>query len=309
MRNSIILISPYFGKLPNYFKLFLKSCEFNNTIEWLIFTDENIDFKKDIPNNVHIYYIEFEQLIELIKNKLHLDVKISKPYKLCDFKPAYGIIFEDYIKDFDFWGYCDMDLIFGDIRSFITEEILNQYNKILNRGHLTLYRNNKICNNYFKLSHNEIDYIKIFNNEKIYGFDEWNGIYKLLKYNNIPQYHKEFIADINPKKMRFYMTKLKNYYYQVFYWENGKVYHCYYYKGDVYKEEVCYIHFQKRHFPTIRFDVNKALSFYITPNGFFPKVSEPNIIDFLRYNGYKISQPINFYYELLRKKYIKNMRG
>ena len=46
-----------------------------------------------------------------------------------------------FVKKYDFWGYCDLDLIFGDIRKFVNEEVLNTYEKIYNRGHLTLFKN------------------------------------------------------------------------------------------------------------------------------------------------------------------------
>jgi len=29
-----------------------------------------------------------------------------------------------------FWGYCDIDLIFGNIRAFMTDELLNEYDII-----------------------------------------------------------------------------------------------------------------------------------------------------------------------------------
>ena len=39
---------------------------------------------------------------------------IEDAYKLTDFKPAYGEIFQDYIIQYDFWGFTDIDLIYGD---------------------------------------------------------------------------------------------------------------------------------------------------------------------------------------------------
>ena len=44
---------------------------------------------------------------------------VNSPYKLCDYKPVYGLIFDEDLQDYDFWGHCDVDLIFGDIRKFI----------------------------------------------------------------------------------------------------------------------------------------------------------------------------------------------
>ena len=36
---SIAIVLPYFGKLPNYFPLFLESCRKNPTVNWLFYTD------------------------------------------------------------------------------------------------------------------------------------------------------------------------------------------------------------------------------------------------------------------------------
>ena len=43
---------------------------------------------------------------------------------MCDYKVAYGEMFQDYIKEYDFWGHCDMDMIFGE-ENFINEIIWN----------------------------------------------------------------------------------------------------------------------------------------------------------------------------------------
>ena len=59
---KVALIVLYFGKLPNYFSLFLKSCEVNKDFTWLIFTDDETEFnypenvKKIDMKNVKIYF-------------------------------------------------------------------------------------------------------------------------------------------------------------------------------------------------------------------------------------------------------------
>lgn len=36
---KVAIILPYFGKLPNYFQLWIKSAEMNKDFDFLIFTD------------------------------------------------------------------------------------------------------------------------------------------------------------------------------------------------------------------------------------------------------------------------------
>ena len=126
--SSICLVILYFGKLPNYFNLWLTSCKYNNTINFLLFTDDKT--KYDYPNNVRVIYTTFEEIRNQIQSKFDFRITLEKPYKLCDFKPAYGYIFNKYLKGYDFWGHCDLDVIFGNLRKFLPEEILKEYDKI-----------------------------------------------------------------------------------------------------------------------------------------------------------------------------------
>ena len=107
------------------------------------------------------------------KKKIGFDVCIPSPYKLCDFKPAYGFLFEDYIQDYEYWGHCDCDLVFGDLETLLTPILKEGYDKIFAAGHLTLYRNTAENNRRFMkpLRGREI-YKEAFTTNKIYVFDE-----------------------------------------------------------------------------------------------------------------------------------------
>lgn len=173
-KNKIIILICYYGQFPWYFPYFLHSCKFNRTIDFLIFSD--IEHQFTLPVNVKIINKLVDDVKELASIKLGIKVNIDFPYKLCDFKPAYGLIFEDYIKGYDFWGQSDIDIIYGNIRNFITEDLLDQYDFISIRHDYTsgcfgLYKNNKLMNNIFKHSK---DYKTVFCNPKHYCFDECN---------------------------------------------------------------------------------------------------------------------------------------
>jgi hypothetical protein len=46
-----------------------------------------------LPSNLRVIKKEFKDIQRLIKNKFNkLDISLDSPYKLCDFKPAYGYI-------------------------------------------------------------------------------------------------------------------------------------------------------------------------------------------------------------------------
>ena len=122
---------------------------------------------------------------------LGFDVAVESGYKLCDFKPAYGHIFADYIREYDFWGYCDVDVIFGNIRSFITDELLSEYDVINARhdyltGCFSLYRNTPYFRELFRQSK---DYQRVFTDTRNFFFDETNFAFeafeKSLHYSQI----------------------------------------------------------------------------------------------------------------------------
>lgn len=173
-KNKIIILICYYGQFPWYFPYFLHSCKFNLTIDFLIFSD--IEYQFRLSPNVKIINKSISEIKELFCKKLGFTVNIDLPYKFCDFKPAYGLIFEDYTKGYDFWGQSDIDVIYGNIRKFMNSTLLDKYDFISLRhdyttGCFALYRNNSLMNNIFKRSK---DYKHVFCNSQHYCFDECN---------------------------------------------------------------------------------------------------------------------------------------
>lgn len=140
--KTILFICPYFGKLPiAHMKLWLLSCEKNPTINWLILTDDYTEELK-YPSNVKVVYTTLEAIKQQVQKMFDFPIYLDHPYKLCDYKPAYGYIFPEYTKGYDYWGHCDMtDCIFGNLRKFLTDEFLTGADKFLYLGHMTIYRN------------------------------------------------------------------------------------------------------------------------------------------------------------------------
>lgn len=152
---KIVIVIPYFGKWPKYFNVFLKSCAYNNWLDIIFFTDCEIPAKK--YKNVIFYPSSLEILSALASNKLRQEYNITKPYKLCDFRPCYGLIFEDYLKDYDYWGYGDIDLIYGDLEPFIINKIKDGFDVLSNRkeilsGSLSFFKNTDLLKNLYAKS-------------------------------------------------------------------------------------------------------------------------------------------------------------
>ena len=297
MKNKIILIACYFGKLPNYFQFWQESCFYNKNIDFIFFTDQEVVKKRE---NFKIINITFESIAKVIKDKIGFIPSKMQPYKLCDFKPAYGKIFEEYIKDYDFFGYCDIDLVFGNIEKYINEEILKYNDVILNLGHLTIYRNIEEYRNLFQKDGGIYDYKIIYSNAENYAFDEMSGMHRIFQKNGIEPYMDIPIADIDKKYSRYRLYDRPNYHKQIFVYDKG-IYRYYILKNKIYKEEFLYLHFQKK---KINIYVENKGRYIIARGGFFPLNNLEN--DLAKYNiDYGKGKEFLELIEYVRKKVIQ----
>jgi hypothetical protein len=151
-QKKIIFLMPYFGHFPEWFPFYLESCRWNPTIDWLFFTDCLIP--KDAPSNVQFIQISFEKYQQLVSERLDINFKPASPYKICDIRPAFGYIHQEYIESYDYFGFSDVDIIYGNLRAFYTDYVL-RYNTLsthLDRvsGHLFLMKNNEQWINSFR---------------------------------------------------------------------------------------------------------------------------------------------------------------
>lgn len=253
MKVSIII--PYLGKFPPSFPLFLKSCEFNNDYNWILLTDNTDNYS--FPVNVNRINITFEELRQLIQKKFDYKLCLKDPYKLCDFKVAYGYIFSDLLKDSDWWGFSDCDLVYGKLSDFLTEDIFSYYDKIFTTGHIALFKNNLKVNRCFMDDYEGINYAKhVFTSPKIFGFDEMI-INELFLQNGLKIYTEDLSANISVYYYKYRLVKrnfnLKRYmtedYTPAHYeWKNGKLKRNYFSEDDGrnIENEFAYIHFQQR---------------------------------------------------------------
>ena len=176
MSNCIGLIQVYFGELPSYFGLFINSVV-NKPFDLLFFSDN--EKPEHLPLNVFWFQTNLGCIKELFDAKLNLDVMLNNPYKLCDYKPSYGLVFSSYIQQYEFWGTIDIDTIVGDFSQFITTERLSNLDvysgvKEYLSGSFFIFRNNGICNTLFQKSR---DWKIVFSCEKHLAFDECGGHY------------------------------------------------------------------------------------------------------------------------------------
>lgn len=307
MMKKLVFIIPYFGKFNNYFQLFLNSCSKNEEIDWVIYTDDKKEYI--FPKNIKVVYKTFSEIKNKIQSNFNFPIQLKTPYKLCDYRPFYGLIFRDDIKEYEYWGYCDTDIIWGNISKLLFPKLMvNRYDKLFFLGHCSIYKNNYENQEFFKkISELDGRVKEVYSNSENYSFDEEfnesiNSIF-LREGKNI--YLREMEANIYMKSSYFKLIKydfnLKKYIIDkkekfLITYNNGNL-EGYFVKNKIlYKEEYLYIHMQSR-----KMKVKcKNYNFYkIIPNSFqdieVDKILETNF-DKIKKKNY------NIHYFRLRSK-------
>ena len=175
--KKILCITFYFGNLPWYFNFFYKSCLDNKDVDFIFFGDK-IDSSFN-SENIKVVDFSIDSFNLLASEKLGFDINVKRGYKICDFRPAFGDILQQYITGYDFWATCDMDIVFGNIRGFLTDELLGEYDFISVKpeypaGYMSVFKNTDLVNSLYRKSPH---YKFIFQEEKNYMFDECAGHY------------------------------------------------------------------------------------------------------------------------------------
>lgn len=283
MNKKLCFIIPYFGKFPNYFPLFLKSCAANPDFNWLIFTDDDTPYA--YPQNVERVLTTFAEIKKLFESKFDFRIALDKPYKFCDFKPTYGYVFEDYLKDFMFWGHCDIDTIMGNLGETLTDGFLSQYDKIFALGHMTIYRNTPENNKMFMKEYKGRSYVEYLSKPENFNFDEDTmydfNVHNLFKTENKRVFDEDLSLNFAVSRLKFrrmyyvgleshiptYGHEMEQFRKALYLWDRGNV--CrYYMDGDkLTKENYLYLHLQSRPMYVMP-GVEDVETFRISPNVF-----------------------------------------
>jgi len=128
-----IMIVPYFGDYPEWWKQY-KS-----------------------PNGYDLLFdTDLEGFKIRVKEKLGIDYpgEYGSP-KVWDYRPALGLLYDDIIKGYDYWGHTDLDCVYGDVEKFMPDHELeflsvwSNHDAYVN-GCWTLYNNTPEVNNLFR---------------------------------------------------------------------------------------------------------------------------------------------------------------
>src|SRR5581483_4295794 len=118
---------------------------------------------------------DYEAFRERCRRKLGIEIDVTPgTRKAGDFDPAYGVLFEDELKSYDFWGHTGLDVCFGRLDRFVSDSFLSDCDIFGNdpnaiNGCFSLYRNCELVNNLFR---EREDWKQVLEANRMYGFDE-----------------------------------------------------------------------------------------------------------------------------------------
>jgi hypothetical protein len=287
-----VFIIPYFGTLPNYFNIWMLTAGMNSTFDFIIITDNAI---KSHFKNIKIINCSFEKIQKRVYATLGDEIVLESPYKLNDYRPAFSLIFENEIKNYDYWGFMDVDTILGNLGKFYTDEYIESCERVGTRGHLQLFRNSKKTNDKFLMDTKPgFNFSTIKKHKFPMHFDEMWGINYLFQSNNcLGEKLEKKHADVSPKYFFFRNLNVSNKP-VIFEYKNGELSQV---SEDGAKIQIPYVHFQKRKL-TIAKNLNYK-DFRIIPNEF---VASTDVVNWQAMNK-KIRSIIfllRYYYHIIR---------
>lgn len=273
--KSIAILIPYFGKWPEWISLYFDSVERNSSIDFHFITD--CDTSVSSASNVFFYEMSFDQYVSNAQEKIGVPFNIPNPYKICDLRPMFGIIHSEIIEKYNFFGWTDVDLLFGNIREFYTDELLASYEVFSTHstrisGHLAIFKNNSQNRKKYLLIY---DWKKAVQNPEFVGIDE-HGITNAYIMTVFDKINDKFKLSINNFISRYIKKKrLKKMYMVEQYttpflpikWIDGSQNSeqpsiWYYYQGEITndrdKRNFIYIHFMNFKSSQWRHDGTKA---------------------------------------------------
>ena len=108
----------------------------------------------ELPPNVKIK--EIANLTKLYRTQMSSPRLWLNPDKVKDFKPTIGHVFEEHLAPYSHWAFGDVDVVYGDLRRFLTPHVLSHdiitfrcddlcasMTKTVFAGQLTIFANNE----------------------------------------------------------------------------------------------------------------------------------------------------------------------
>ncbi len=128
--TSNVMIVPWGGPFPAYTNYFLSSMK-GLKMDVIFISMENKTLINEYysHSNIKQIYLQYNFYLflakrmclvynctqdELLFMESFIKHKLKNPYNICDFKPLYPYLFQDYVTNYDYVTWGDVDVIYGD---------------------------------------------------------------------------------------------------------------------------------------------------------------------------------------------------
>ena len=164
MKNKIAILIVYSGKqLPDYSDVFLNSVQ-NKSIDVLFVSMSGVSLLskkyqniKQIKLHTNFYALTAARLCkayggcsvqEASNLSFLIQMRLKKPYLVCELRPMFSYIFADYLTDYEYVGWGDMDIVWGDVNTlnlYLEFDVISvsfgDIDRLYLRGQFTIFRN------------------------------------------------------------------------------------------------------------------------------------------------------------------------
>jgi hypothetical protein len=170
-RGKALLILPYFGSFGPWFPLYLHSLASQHTLDLLLLTDGK---PPALPANAWHVDLTFDQLRDRANARLGTPVLLHRMRNICDLRPAYGLLFEELIRGYEYWAFGDEDVLYGDLDGMLAPHLDGVVDLVSpgtngKSGHLTVVRNTRRMN---ELAMHDPAYKDVLVSREHWAYDE-----------------------------------------------------------------------------------------------------------------------------------------
>lgn len=180
--GKALLILPYFGSFGPWFPLYLHSLSNQHTLDLLLLSDAQ---PPGLPPNARLVGMTFDHVRELATGRLGTPVRLHRLRNICDLKPAYGMVFEEFIREYEYWAFGDEDVLYGDLDRMLAPHLDGTVDLVVPgteklrtragvQGHLTVIRNHPRTN---QLAIKDPAYKEVLVSHEHWAYDETSWRY------------------------------------------------------------------------------------------------------------------------------------
>lgn len=275
------LVIAYVGRLPEWFPVFARSLEANPWLTVYVVGASPGQIAPPTPRNIVPVPMTLDEIRDRASRCFGFTPALPRPYKLCDLKPAYGDLFADLLADHDWFGWGDLDVVYGRLGDLLERELLDDdASMLLSQGSCCFCRNTAEMRTLYQAeSPGILGWREAFTDPVNRIFDEPGGFHPLCDRLNIPVAMPPLRADINADLWQLRVaspfSREIDYPEQAFTWREGRLYREFFDGGQYGRREFGFIHLQKRRMATPSVDLLQTAHFAICPDRFEPIGPEP----------------------------------